>query len=37
VVLRLDARHGALFGDAVLRRLKLLGNAMALEPKVVMA
>ena len=35
VVLRLDARHAALFGDAVLRRLKLLGNAMALEPKVV--
>ncbi len=35
VVLRLDARHGALFGDAVLRRLKLLGIAMALEPRVV--
>jgi exopolyphosphatase/guanosine-5'-triphosphate,3'-diphosphate pyrophosphatase len=37
VVLRLDARHAALFGDAVLRRLKLLGNAMALEPRVLMA
>ncbi len=35
VVLRLDARHSALFGDAVLRRLKLLGNATGLEPKVV--
>ena len=34
VVLRLDARHNALFGDAVLRRLKLLGNAMGLEPRV---
>ena len=34
VVLRLDARHSALFGDAVLRRLKLLGNAMGLEPRV---
>ncbi|MFZ4109073.1 MAG: Ppx/GppA family phosphatase, partial [Polymorphobacter sp.] len=37
VVLRLDARHAALFGDAVLRRLKLLGSAIALEPKVVTA
>lgn len=35
VVLRLDARHSALFGDAVLRRLKLLANATGLEPKVV--
>ena len=37
VVLRLDARHGALFGDAVLRRLKLLGTALGLEPKVMTA
>lgn len=37
VVLRIDSRHAALFGDAVLRRLKLLGNAMALEPRVLMA
>jgi exopolyphosphatase/guanosine-5'-triphosphate,3'-diphosphate pyrophosphatase len=35
VVLRLDARHSALFGDSVLRRLKLLGNATGLEPRVV--
>lgn len=35
IVLRLDARHSALFGDAVLRRLKLLGNATGLEPGVV--
>ena len=37
VVLWFDARHAALFGDAVLRRLKLLGSAIALEPKVVTA
>ncbi|GGE06577.1 exopolyphosphatase [Polymorphobacter glacialis] len=37
VVLRLDARHSALFGDSVQRRLKLLGNATGLEPKVVTA
>ncbi|MFZ4689053.1 MAG: Ppx/GppA family phosphatase [Polymorphobacter sp.] len=35
VVLRLDARHSALFGDSVLRRLKLLGQATGLEPQVV--
>jgi exopolyphosphatase/guanosine-5'-triphosphate,3'-diphosphate pyrophosphatase len=35
VVLRLEPRHRALLGDSVIRRLKLLGNATGLEPKVV--
>ena len=35
VVLRMAASQGALFGDAVIRRLKLLGNTLHLEPKVV--
>ncbi len=35
VVLRLDARHNSLFGDAVLRRLKLVGGALGLHPMVV--
>jgi exopolyphosphatase/guanosine-5'-triphosphate,3'-diphosphate pyrophosphatase len=34
VVLRLDAGHGALFGESVARRLKLLAGAMGLEPRV---
>ena len=33
LVLRLGAGHGDLAGDAVLRRLKLLGAALVLEPK----
>ncbi len=34
VVLRLDAGHGALFGETVSRRLKLLAGAMGLSPQV---
>ncbi len=33
LVLRLGAGHADLAGDAVLRRLKLLGNGLGLEPK----
>jgi exopolyphosphatase/guanosine-5'-triphosphate,3'-diphosphate pyrophosphatase len=35
VVLHLDAAHTPLVGDAVTRRLKLLGNALGLEPRIV--
>ena len=34
-VLRIDARHSALLGDAVQRRLKLVGGALGLEPRIV--
>ena len=34
VVLHMAAGQSALFGDAVVRRLKLLGNTLALEPRV---
>jgi exopolyphosphatase/guanosine-5'-triphosphate,3'-diphosphate pyrophosphatase len=35
VVLRLAPEHAALVGDTVARRLKLLANALGLEPKIV--
>ncbi len=35
VALHLDAQHAALSGDAVLRRLRLVGNALGLEPAIV--
>ena len=37
VVLHIDPRHAALIGDAVQRRLKLVGNAMGLEARIVTA
>jgi len=33
LLLRMDAGHADLVGDAVLRRLKVLGNVLVLEPK----
>jgi exopolyphosphatase/guanosine-5'-triphosphate,3'-diphosphate pyrophosphatase len=36
LVLRLAPEHAALVGDTVARRLKLLGNALGLEPKIVL-
>jgi exopolyphosphatase/guanosine-5'-triphosphate,3'-diphosphate pyrophosphatase len=36
VVLRLAPEHASLVGDTVARRLKLLGNALGLEPKIVL-
>jgi exopolyphosphatase/guanosine-5'-triphosphate,3'-diphosphate pyrophosphatase len=37
LILRLDRRHAALYGDTVARRLKTLAQALALEPKVQIA
>jgi exopolyphosphatase/guanosine-5'-triphosphate,3'-diphosphate pyrophosphatase len=37
VVLHLAPAHAALVGDAVSRRLKLVGNALGLEPRIIIA
>jgi exopolyphosphatase/guanosine-5'-triphosphate,3'-diphosphate pyrophosphatase len=35
VLLRMNASHADLVGDAVQRRLKVLGNVLGLEPKLI--